>query len=99
MALNFFDTSALAKRYVPEVGSSWVKGLVSSDAFAISELVVVEMASILARRARVGSMTQKEAEETFAVFRLDLDQCTVLDLDRFVVRHASELLLRQTRPA
>jgi uncharacterized protein len=53
MALYFFDSSALVKRYVHEHGSVWVRETTASPRghlIHISLLTVAEIASALARR-------------------------------------------------
>ena len=53
MALYFFDSSALVKRYVHERGSVWVRDTTASPRghlIHISLLTVAEIASALARR-------------------------------------------------
>jgi uncharacterized protein len=53
---NFFmDTSALAKRYVAEIGSGWIKALTSpavGNVVVIAYLTTVEMCSVLSRLQR-----------------------------------------------
>jgi uncharacterized protein len=55
----FVDSSALVKRYVDEVGSSWVRSWIERPAgnvIVASELVAVEVYSALARRRRDGTL-------------------------------------------
>ncbi len=59
MSTIFLDTSALAKRYVAEVGSGWLKAQIEPTAGNISiiaELAIVEMFSLLARKQREGHL-------------------------------------------
>lgn len=52
MATYFFDTSALGKRYIAEIGSTWVKIIVdpaAQNTILISELLKIEMLSIFTR--------------------------------------------------
>jgi uncharacterized protein len=59
LTLYFLDTSALIKRYVSEVGSTWVQSLMApstANIIAISELARAEVAATLARRRRDGSL-------------------------------------------
>ena len=60
MAGYFFDSSALAKCYIDESGSAWVRGITApasqNDIHAL-ELVEVEVASAIARRRKGGSLT------------------------------------------
>jgi len=51
----FVDTSALAKRYIAEIGSSWIRGIVlpiAGNVVIIADLTLVEMFSLLARRGK-----------------------------------------------
>ena len=59
MSTIFLDTSALAKRYVAEVGSGWLKAQIEPTAGNISiiaELAIVEMFSLLVRKQREGHL-------------------------------------------
>ena len=67
MASYYFDTSALAKRYVVEVGSSWVQAVVaqqSGQTLYTSVLTQPELVSALQRRVREGHL---EADEALAL--------------------------------
>jgi len=71
MAGYFFDTSALAKRYIQEVGSLWVSnacGNASEDLIFIADITEVELASAIFRRSKTGSLTQIEAQAAIAQF-------------------------------
>ena len=60
----FFDTSALAKRYLVEAGSDRVKVLIQNTTehlVIISELTLVEMFSLLARRQKENDIQPKAA--------------------------------------
>ena len=64
MASYYFDTSALAKRYVVEVGSSWVQAVVahqSGQTIYTSVLTQPELVSALQRRVREGDLAVDEA--------------------------------------
>ncbi len=53
MSLFFVDTSALAKRYITEIGSVWVLSWIlpaTGNVIVISEIAFVEMNSLLRRR-------------------------------------------------
>ena len=54
------DTSALAKRYLNETGTKWVRGWTRPSAtneIIISDLALVEMFSVFARHERVGLLS------------------------------------------
>ena len=65
MPAYYFDTSALAKRYVEEVGSTWVQALVaqqSGQTIYTSVLTQPELVSALQRRVREGLLEALEAQ-------------------------------------
>ena len=65
MPAYYFDTSALAKRYVVEVGSTWVHAIVtqqSGQMIYTSVLTQPEIVSALQRRVREGLLEAPEAE-------------------------------------
>ena len=66
----YFDTSALAKWYINEVHSDDVeKYLQKHGPVAISDLTIVEMRCLLARRRREKSITSQIETEAFATFQ------------------------------
>jgi uncharacterized protein len=62
VALNiFFDSSALAKRYIEEKGSDQVQAVLSSaSALAVSVISVPEIVSALCRRRRERKVSTEE---------------------------------------
>src|SRR5216683_7214722 len=65
MPAYYFDTSALAKRYIVEVGSAWVQAIVaeqSGQTIYTSVLTQPELVSALRRRVREGFLAASEAE-------------------------------------
>jgi predicted nucleic acid-binding protein len=66
LSVVFADTSALVKRYVPEIGSPWVENWFApgqNTIVAISELALLEFFSALARRLREGSVAPAIASQ------------------------------------
>jgi hypothetical protein len=71
----YFDTSALAKWYLNELRSEDVENYIQENGpVSISDLTVVEMRSLLARRRRDGSLDPKMEIEVFATFQEDIRQ-------------------------
>jgi predicted nucleic acid-binding protein len=65
MPSYYFDTSALAKRYVVEVGSSWVQGICaqqSGQTIYTSVLTQPEIVSALQRCVREGILEAHQAQ-------------------------------------
>ena len=71
MAIYFFDTSALVKRYVTEPGSTWVLAQCQPEAdhiITISQATLVEAVATLCRKAREQDLNQRISEA-------DRDRC------------------------
>ncbi len=71
----YFDTSALAKWYLNEERSQDVERYIQEHGpVAISDLTVVEMRCLLARRRREGQIDAKMEARVFATFQEDIRQ-------------------------
>jgi predicted nucleic acid-binding protein len=71
----YFDTSALAKWYLPEEQSNEVEKYIQEHGpVVISELTVVEMRDLLARHRREGSLDPNTEIKVFATFEEDIRQ-------------------------
>ena len=76
MIAAFFDTSALLKQYVAEIGSSWVRAyLVASPApvVFVSSLTLVEATCAFARRLRDGSLRTESHNTLVRAFEYDVN--------------------------
>jgi predicted nucleic acid-binding protein len=76
MASYYLDTSALVKRYAREHGTAWVRALVNPDArhaLYTIRLTGPELVAALARKARMGEMTDANALDAIRAFRADWD--------------------------
>src|SRR5947207_13907983 len=98
MAILFLDSSALVKRYISEVGSQWVLGLVAPGAGNAAHISVVAGAEVVAacvRRQRDGSLTPDEAARAITEFSDDWTALyEVVGADRQVVNRAMLLAQR-----
>ncbi len=77
MTIFFVDASALAKRYLVEVGTPWVRGITdraAGNVILISEISRVEVAAALGSRHRGGTITQQERESAFRLLVLHATQ-------------------------
>lgn len=75
MPVYLFDSSALVKRYVREVGSVWVDSLLhpaAGNEIHIVRIAAVEVTAALTRRSRGGGLTPILATSAIARFRRDL---------------------------
>lgn len=98
MPLTYLDTSALAKRYVPEVGSAWIARLCYQEPVAISLVAIPEMASALARRMREGVLSTQQRNALFQAFVRDARSFTVVELGQAIAQQAAALLLTAPLP-
>jgi uncharacterized protein len=75
MALYFLDSSALVKRYINEVGSTWILNLfnpVLNPEFFVAAVAGVEIVAAITRRVRGGSISGTDASAVCSQFRNDL---------------------------
>lgn len=74
MLAYYFDSSALVKRYVAEIGTAWVTDLMDPAAgnlLHVARLTAVEVVSAFARRLRSGSLSAAHAAAAMTLFRAD----------------------------
>jgi predicted nucleic acid-binding protein len=77
MADYFLDTSALVKRHVTEVGTTWVKSLVRAKAghtLYVARITAVEVTSAITRRQHNGDLSSAQAGAILGHFRRHLTQ-------------------------
>lgn len=100
MTIFFLDTSALAKRYVPEIGSSWIRSLttdMSENAIVISRLSTVEFVSALVRRQREKMINQDDFITLRGAFLNHVEKVyTIINLNKDVLIAARFLLERHS---
>ena len=71
----YFDTSALAKWYLPEEQSNEVEKYIQEHGpVVISELTLVEMRNLLARHRQEGNLDSSTEIKVFATFEEDIRQ-------------------------
>jgi uncharacterized protein len=98
VSVVYFDTSALVKQYVTELGSSWVLALVDSPDSPViftSRLTVIETICAFARRLREGtlSLDRSTKAETLFIYNVAY-RYSILDLTITAVDHACQLAKR-----
>jgi predicted nucleic acid-binding protein len=74
VASYFFDSSALAKRYHPEVGTPAVDKIVNAagNEIRISRLTLVELPSVFAIKVRTHFISREDAHALLRQFREDI---------------------------
>ncbi|HSE90230.1 MAG TPA: type II toxin-antitoxin system VapC family toxin [Candidatus Binatia bacterium] len=89
----FFDSSALAKRYVEEGGSDQVQAILSSaSALAVSVICIPEIVSALCRRRRERKVSTQEYRNAKASVLSDINDATVIGITEEVIARAVALL-------
>src|SRR5438046_379336 len=71
MAILFLDSSAVAKRYVTEQGSQWIRAMLDPPAgneLHVSVLAGVEVISAIIRRRRTGSLDATRSSDAIGEF-------------------------------
>jgi predicted nucleic acid-binding protein len=74
VAIHFFDSSAIVKRYVSETGTAWVLSLVDptvGNHSYLARITGVEVVSAVARQRRDGNLSAAGAATVLAQFRHD----------------------------
>ena len=76
----YFDTSALAKKYVIETGSEGIARLMTEKSImATSKLTYPEMLSALTRRSREGDIPHSKLKELLTEFEADWKCFLIID--------------------
>jgi len=95
---NFYDTSALVKYYIIEVGSAWVTNQVltsSGNRTMMSNLALVEMISVFMRKEREGALTSSDRIKLQNDFMIHTQKLyTVIRLTKAVFTNAQDLVVR-----
>lgn len=89
----FFDSSALAKRYIEEKGSDQVQTILSAaSTLAVSVICVPEIVSALCRRRREHKLSTQEHRNARASLLSDIGDATVIGITEEVIAEAVALL-------
>jgi uncharacterized protein len=95
LAVYFFDSSALVKRYAMEVGTSWVKTItdpVATNSIYIAEVTLVEVVAAITKRLRMRNITTTDAGTAILQFRYDFDnQYLIIGMTSKMIIDASAL--------
>jgi uncharacterized protein len=93
--LYFFDTSALAKRYVKETGTVWINSLFDPSlghVFYLARITAVEITSALTRRSKGGTLSAADASKALTKFRADFhSRLLVIEITTLLLDHAERL--------
>jgi uncharacterized protein len=95
VAVYFFDSSAIVKRYVEETGTDWVVGITNpeeGESIYVARLTGAEVVSAIARRGRGGDISQDDVTRAIADFRYDFARAYhVLEITSALITRAMSL--------
>ena len=95
MSSYFVDTSALAKRYISETGSGWTRSWLhinTGNVILVSELVRVEMFSLLHRYQRTGAFSAASITRMKNAFLRHLQsEYSIVPIDEVLISEAADL--------
>ncbi len=95
MAGYFCDSSAIVKRFISEIGTSWIIGLMRSAAknvFAVAQITGVEVVSAISRRHRGNFLPTTQADKAIHRFLRDFNnQFGVIKTYDALIRNAIHL--------
>lgn len=95
MSILFFDTSAIVKRYVPEVGTTWVRSQTASSSrndIIIAKVTMVEFYSAVSRQYHDGQIDLNRLQAFRQLFTKHLvNQYLVIEVTSSVINHALDL--------
>lgn len=98
MAFCFLDSSAVVKRYVPEIGSAWIHGLTAPQAgnlLYVARITGAEVIAAITRRQRRSQIAPADAAVALAAFRRDFPVAyPIIEVLPATVAHAMDLAER-----
>ena len=98
MSVAYFDTSALVKGYIAELGSDWTRTLLENQDPIVftSLLTVIEAACTFARRQREGLLSSDDHDQLIIAFDYDFAYSyNVLGVESVVIDAAKQMANRQ----
>jgi predicted nucleic acid-binding protein len=82
MGVYFLDTSAIVKRYCPELGQAWMQDLcdpIRGHVLFISQAALVEAVTAFCRRAYVRDIPITQRDEFIDAFRADCENSYIIE--------------------
>lgn len=96
MPVYYLESSSLVKKYVAEIGTSWIIGLFRQNKpmpFYVARITHVEVLSALYRRKRIGSLTEQQLDKAVKRFERDFyKKLFKIEIEKAITNKASELV-------
>jgi predicted nucleic acid-binding protein len=90
---RFFDTSALAKRYISEPGTAMVRATLRVQTVVVARITYAELAASVARAARMAAITQAQRDAILDRLTLDFARLQVIELRASMLTVIPELVV------
>ena len=96
MSYFFFDSSALTKRYVDELGSAYVESLTEgNNRVLIAQITQIEVTAAFVRRLKTRSLTQQDVDHANRSFQHDLSsKYFVVEITKVLLDNAMPLVIK-----
>jgi uncharacterized protein len=98
LAIHYLDSSAIAKRYLPEIGSLWVNTLCDAGTVVSSTLSIVELSSAIARQCREGRLSLDQRDVLLQRMADDMQGYVIISLEAMIVERAARLVTHCPEP-
>jgi hypothetical protein len=82
---RFFDTSALAKRYISEPGSELVRAALRSRQVTVARIAHAELAASVARAWRLGALAEAQRDAILTRLADDFSRLNIVEIRAAVV--------------
>jgi predicted nucleic acid-binding protein len=90
---RFFDTSALAKRYMSEPGTPMVRATLRAQTVVVARVTYAELAASVARAARMAVITEAQRDAILGRLTLDFSRLQVIELRASMLTVIPELVV------
>jgi uncharacterized protein len=91
---RFFDTSALAKRYISESGSPLVRATLRTQPVSVARITYAELAASIARAWRLGAITVAQRDAILARLAGDFAHMNIVEIRAALVALVPDLVMR-----
>jgi predicted nucleic acid-binding protein len=91
---RFFDTSALAKRYISESGSQLVRATLREHPASVARITYAELAASIARAWRLTAITEAQRDAILARVVGDFSRLNIVEIRAALVGLVPDLVIR-----
>jgi hypothetical protein len=92
--IRFFDTSALAKRYISEPVSQLVRATLRAHLVSVARITYAELAASIARAWRLAAITTIQRDAVMARLAGDFSKLRIVEIRPALVDLVPDLVLR-----